>query len=325
MHQKFNIAIIGLGAIARRWTEDVQEHLPKACIYAVCSRDAAHAERFAQEYGIQHHFSQIDALLQLPEIHAVYVANPHPDHFATAMQCLEHSIPVICEKPMAMHLWQVEALVAKSREKQVFLMEAIWTRFIPAFQHMLELVSDGAIGDVHTITADFGFRGDPNGKPRLWQKSLGAGALLDIGLYPILLTQYLLGPPDSILANATFTDQGIDDSNQMLFSWGAQKRAILYSSLRTTTPTDAWIHGTEGSIYLHAKFHHPYRLTLIHGAVTQEIQLPYAGHGYHFEAKAAMEAIQSGAIEHALVSHEFSLQLAKTMGRMMEVVGLEYA
>jgi predicted dehydrogenase len=321
----FHIGIIGLGGIARKWADDVQKYLPKAKIYAVCSRDAANAEEFARTYEVPHHCSSIDLLLNLPDLHLVYIANPHPDHYAAALSCLDSGIAVLCEKPMAMHFWQVEALVAKSCEKQVFLMEAIWSRFIPAFHHTLALVASEAIGKVHTITADFGFRATPDGKPRLWQKALGAGSLLDIGLYPILLTQYLLGQPDTIQANATFTEQYIDDSCQMLFGWNGGQRAILLSTLRTTTPTDAWIHGTEGSIYLHSRFHHPYQMTVQRGAHLETFDMPYSGHGYHFEAAAAIEAIRSGAIEHPLVSHAFSLQLSETLGRVMGQIGLQYS
>jgi predicted dehydrogenase len=320
----FHFAIIGLGAIARKWTEDVQRYLPKAQIYAVCSRSAEHAQDFAAQYGITHHFNSIDNLLQLPGIDAVYIANPHPDHYAAICSCIERGIAVICEKPMAMHAWQVQDVVSKARSRHVFLMEAIWTRFIPGFQTALALIEQGTIGDVHTITADFGFKADPNGKPRIWRKELGAGSLLDIGIYPVLLTQYLLGVPDQVKATASFTDQGIDESCAMVLSWKNSQQALLHCSLRASTPTEARIYGSNGSIYLHPKFHHPVGFDLSIGSETTTIAIPIEGHGYHYEAAAAMECIKSGGIEHPLVSHQFSLDLAETLGRIMVEIGLEY-
>jgi predicted dehydrogenase len=321
----FRFGIIGLGSIARKWTQDVQQHLPSAQIAAVASRSAANASAFADEFGIARHYSSATDMLDAGGLDAIYIANPHPDHYASAMLCLERGIPVICEKPMAMHHWQVAALIAKAREKRVFLMEALWTCEIPAFRFAMEQVQKGSIGTVHTITADFGFRADGMTKPRIWAKELGAGALLDIGIYPVLLSQCVFGNPTQIKASATFTDQGVDDSCAMIFEWPNDRRAILHCSIKATTPTEAWIHGTTGSIHLHSRFHHPYALTIWRCAEAEQIELPYQGHGYHFEARSAMQSIQQGDLEHPIMTHQLSLDLAATLGRVMEVTGIEYA
>jgi predicted dehydrogenase len=194
----------------------------------------------------------------------------------------------------------------------------------PAFQHLLHLVDIGVIGEVHTITADFGFRVDANAKPRTLQKLLGAGSLLDIGIYPIYLAQTLLGSPDTIQATATFTDQGIDDSCAMLLGWGTDKRAILHSTIKTTTRTEAWVHGTLGAIHIHTRFHHPHRLSIHKDNQIETIEMPYHGHGLHFEAQAAIDAIKSGQIEHPLVSYRQSIELSDTMSKVMEQIGLVY-
>lgn len=325
MSTPFRFAIIGLGGIAQKWADDVQKHLPQAQVYAVCSRTQAHADAFAQTYGAAHACGSIDALLAIKGIDAVYISNPHPDHFATARACLEAGLPVICEKPMAMHHTEVASLVALAHERKVFLMEAIWSRFIPGFDRALQLVAEGLLGDLVSITADFGFRADPKGKPRIWKKELGAGSLLDIGIYPVLLTQYLLGQPDGILASATLTAGGIDADCAMIFNWKTGAQALLHSSILATTPTEAHIYGTQGSLYLHPRFHHTQLLTHTDLAgTTTNYPLPYTGHGYHYEAAAAIQAIRSGAIEHPLVSHDFSLQLAQTLGRVMDQIGLDY-
>jgi predicted dehydrogenase len=325
MSKLFHFGIIGLGGIARKWADDVNKYLPEAQISTVCSRNEAHARAFAQEFGAKHACSSIAELLALDGIDAVYIANPHVDHFEAAMACLQAQIPVICEKPMALHLWQVEALVQIAQERKVFLMEAIWSRFIPGFAQALDLVQEGQIGEIQTITADFGFRADPLGKARIWQKELGAGSLLDIGIYPILLTQYLLGQPDEILSSAIITETGIDADCAMIFKWKGDKQALLHSSILTNTPTEALIHGTLGTLHLHTRFHHPSQitLTLAHGQSTS-FHTPYDGHGYHFEARAAMEAIRAGAIEHASISHAFSLNLAQTLHRVLAQIGVDY-
>ncbi len=325
MSTPFRFAIIGLGGIAQKWADDVNRHLPKAQIYAVCSRDKAHAEAFAQAYGAAHACGSLDELLEIKGIDAAYISNPHPDHFATARACLEAGLPVICEKPMAMHHTQVAALVALARERKLFLMEAIWSRFIPGFDKALQLVAEGLLGEVISITADFGFKADPQGKPRIWRKELGAGSLLDIGIYPVLLTQYLLGQPDRVLASATMTSEGIDADCAMIFTWKSGAQALLHSSILASTPTEARIHGTKGRLHLHPRFHHTQMLTYTDasGHIT-DYSLPYTGFGYHYEASAAIDAIRSGAIEHPLVSHDFSLRLAQTLGRVMDQIGLDY-
>jgi len=329
MEKIFNWGIIGLGKIARKFAEDMQ-HLPNAQIHAVASTSLERATAFAGEFGAQHAYGRYDDIVHCPGIDAVYIATPHILHTENALLCLEHGIPVLCEKPFAMNLSEAKRMVSTARRNRAFLMEGLWTRFIPAVDYALALADQGAIGKIHTVKADFGYHMpfDPNS--RVYNKALGGGSLLDIGIYPALLALFVLGKPlpEDILAGASFTRTDVDESCAFTFRYPDNQLALGHSTVAANTPVEAWLYGTEGAIYLHPRWHHTQKVTVSQyegrEEIRREAEFPYEGWGYHFEAAHVMECISNGLLESDRVPLDFTLDLVETMDTVREKIGLGY-
>lgn len=321
--------IIGMGKIARKFAEDLRR-APGAQLYAVASTAYDRARAFADEFGAEHAYGAYEDILTCPDLDVVYVATPHSGHFAATMMCLNAGIPVLCEKPFAMHHGEAQQMVDLARQKGVFLMEALWTRFVPAFVKAMELVQEGRIGAVHTVRADFGFRAPFDPEWRIFNKKLGGGSLLDIGIYPALLSLTLFGAPepDQIQATATYTQTEVDESCHFIFRYPNNKLAIGYSTIAATTPVDGFIHGDLGTIQFHPRWHNPhgFKLSLYDGfkMTHEDINMPYEGWGYQFEAIHVMECLRAGRTESPVVPLDFTLDLIKTLDAIRSKIGLEY-
>ncbi len=321
--------IIGLGKIARKFADDLRL-LPNAKLHAVASTSLERSLSFAAEYGAPHAFGSYEDIVQCPDLDVVYVATPHVLHCENSLLCLENGISVLCEKPFAMNSAEARRMVGAARRNRVFLMEALWTRFIPAVDHALQLVSEGAIGQVHTVKSDFGFKLPFDPKSRIYDKALGGGSLLDIGIYPALLSLFILGKPapEDILAAAAFTPTDVDESCVFTFRYPQDKLALGHSTVAANTPVEAWLYGTEGTIYMYPRWHHAQKLRVSkydgREEIEEEIEMPYEGWGYAFEAKHVMECLREERLESDLIPLDFSLDLAETLETIREKIGLVY-
>ncbi|MBL7783498.1 MAG: Gfo/Idh/MocA family oxidoreductase [Saprospiraceae bacterium] len=321
--------IIGPGKIARKFADDLRL-VPGAQVHAVASTSLERAQAFASEYGAPHAFGRYEDIVHCPGLDIVYVATPHVLHTENALLCLENGIPVLCEKPFAMNSAEARRMVAAARRNRVFLMEALWSRFIPAVDKAMQLMEEGAIGTVHTVKSDFGFMLPFDQHSRIYDKALGGGSLLDIGIYPALLSLFVFGKPDAedVLAAATFTRTEVDESCAFTFRYPNNKLAIGHSTVAATTPVEAWLYGTEGTIYLHPRWHHSQKLTVSKYEGRQEIKhdidLPYEGWGYSFEAAHVMQCLREQRLESDLIPLDFTLDLVETLDVIREKIGLAY-
>lgn len=321
--------IIGLGRIARKFAEDLRR-LPNAQLHAVASTSLERAQGFAREYGAAHAFGRYEDMVKCPDLDIVYVATPHILHSENTMLFLENGIPVLCEKPFSMNRQQAAQMIHTARRNRVFLMEALWTRFIPAVDYALALAAQGEIGDIHTVKADFGFHVPFDPHSRVFNKGLGGGALLDIGIYPALLSLFVLGKPsaEDIQAAATFTATDVDESCAFMFRYPDNRLALGHATVAAKTPVEAWLYGTEGTIYLHPRWHHTQKVTVSHyegdGEMRRDMDFPFEGWGYHFEAAHVMECLRQGLPESDLVPLDFTLDLAETLDVVREKIGLVY-
>ena len=325
----YNWGIIGPGKIARKFADDLKR-LPNARIHAVASTSAERAAAFAAEYQVEHFFNRYEDIVHCPGLDIVYIATPHMLHCENALICLEHGLPVLCEKPFAMNSAEARRMVSAARKNRVFLMEALWTRFIPAVNHAIELVEQGEIGAVHTVKSDFGFKMPFDPAHRIFNKALGGGSLLDIGIYPALLSLLLFGKPaeENILAAATFTQTGVDESCAFTFQYPGNRLALGHSTVAATLPVEAWLFGTEGTIYLHPRWHHTDRLTVSRYEDRHEnkrdLHIPYEGWGYSFEAAHVMQCLENEMLESDKLPLDFTLDLVETLDAVRGKVGLEY-
>lgn len=342
----FHFAILGLGKIARKFAEDLAL-IPEAKLVAVGSRSQERAEAFAADFGAEHAAGTYEATFSGPNVDAVYIATPHITHRDLTIMCLEKGVPVICEKPLGLNLSEVKEMVRVARERQVYLMEALWTRFLPSTLKLKEMIDQGMIGDVLSVRSDFGFRaGDleialPNpsaatiaseasalARNRILNPALGGGALLDIGIYPQFLSQFLFGEPEEISATSRLSAQGIDLDTSVICRHASGQLSHNYSTVLGRTKTEALIIGSGGSIHWHPRWHEPSSFSLLRGKndPPENFYFDYGeANGYKYEAMAVMDDVQNGRTENELWSLKDSLALHRTLTTVREQIGVRYS
>lgn len=305
----YHWGILGLGRIAHKFASDLSL-LPNAVLYAAGSRDMARAASFAQQHRIPHYFDCYEAFAACEGLDIAYIATPHSGHIDAALLCLERGIPVLCEKPLALNRQEAQRMADAARANQTFLMEAIWTRFMPVTLQLMAWLEQGLIGEVKAVKADFGFHSPYDPASRLFNPDLGGGALLDIGIYPVFLALLVLGVPDKIQAATSFGPSGVDEDTGIIFSYDSGAMAHLHANIRYQTPVEAVIYGELGQIYLHSRWHHAPRISLKlnQGQITEQ-SFEYPGSGYQFEATEVMRCLDKGLTESPLLPMSFSLTL----------------
>jgi len=288
---------------------------------SVAYRDAL--KQFAATHGIPTAHGSWRALAEDPEVDVVYVATPHSGHVAATMTVLDAGKAALTEKPVALDAAQATGLFDAARERNLFLMEAMWTRFNPVVRRAQELVAAGAIGRVTSVSADFGFLAPDDETHRLHARALGGGALLDLGIYPATIAHLFLGPPDEIRAWADLGPQGTDRNTAMILGYASGALASLTCSLVSATPWLAVVAGTDGRIELPSVMC-PQHLTLHRGESTEVIDLSYRGKGYHFEAAEVNRCLREGLTESPTMPHAESLAVLTTLDRVRAQIGVSY-
>ncbi len=323
MH-KIRWGILAPGHISRGFVAGLKV-AEGAELYAVASRSYERAAAFAHEFGFQKVFGSYQELADDPDVEVIYIATPHHLHFENALLCLQKGKPVLCEKPFTINSKQLEILVKTARENKIFLMEAIWTRFLPGIEKTLELIREGQIGDIKILNADFGFKADYNPESRLFNPFLGGGSLLDIGIYPVFLSLLLLGYPKEIQAVAIKAPTGVDESVSISLSYDSGALASLHCTFATFTTTDANIYGDKGTIQIKHQWFRPAGIVVSrHDESPEELVFPAKANGYEYEAEEVMRCLKKGIKESPLLGLGFSLQLMKLLDAIREKCNIVY-
>ena len=324
MTEKFRWGIISTGNIAKQFARGLSA-LPDAELAAVASRSQETADTFGDQFQVERRYDSYEALAADPRIDAIYVGTPHSFHRENTLMCLQAGKPVLCEKPFAINASQAQEMVDVARERQVFLMEAMWTRFTPVFVHLRDLLARRVIGDVQLILADFGFRTRFNPEGRLFKPELGGGALLDVGVYPVSLASMVLGAPERISSMAHLGETGVDENAAMILGYPTGALAVLSTAIRTNTPQVAIINGTEGRITIHSRWWVPTRLTIeVYDRETTEIDLPMVGNGYNYEAAEVARCVRAGKTESDVMPLDETLAVMRTLDEIRNQWGLKY-
>jgi predicted dehydrogenase len=317
--------ILACGGIAEKFAADLVAHVSGGIVYAVASRDLAKAEDFKNRHGATLAFGSYQELANCAEVDVIYIATPHAQHHENTLMCLEAGKAVLCEKAFAINTAMVNEMVAKSKEKNLFLMEAIWTRFHPAIAQVQEIVESGKIGNIVHIVADFGFQAPYDVNNRLFNPALTGGSLYDIGIYPLFISKLLLGNPKEIKALATMTPTGVDMNCSMTLNYENGATASLFSTVATETDTVCTIYGTEGKIFMHGRFHETKGFTLsIKGEEPQVFETERLGFGYSYEAEEVQKCLQAGKIESDKLPLQFSIELMELLCEIRQQIGLVY-
>lgn len=330
MPTKTRWAILGLGRIAHKFATDLIT-LPNAELVAVASTDQARANEFAAQYPrpdgtLPRALGTYEGLLALADgIDVVYIATRHVYHRANTLLCLNGGLAVLCEKPFGMDIGDVNQMLGVAEARQTFLMEALWSRFMPTIQQAKKWVADGAIGRVLTVKADFGFKAEYDPNKRLFNKELGGGSLLDIGIYPLFISYLINGMPTSLTASATLAPTGADEQCGMVLIYSNGAMAVLNSTFMANTENVALIYGTEGTIRIHGRFHESTVVTLEKpDAEPVTMTFDRSTFGYGYEAQHVMDCLTEGLTESPLWSHADSRNLMTLLDDVRRAAGIIY-
>ena len=311
----FNWGVLGPGRIAHKFVEDLLT-LPNARLHAVASRSIDRAQEFADKYQANHAYGNYEALVNCPDLDIVYVATPHSEHCKNTLLLLKNKIPVLCEKPMAVNQQEVQKMVTFARDQQTYLMEAVWTRFLPAIQKVIAIIEAGEIGEILTLKSDFGFQAEFDPKSRLFNPELAGGALLDIGIYPVFLATVLMGKPHIVKAIACKGSTGVDEANAILLEFSGKRMAILTSTILYESPTIAEIYGTKGKIIIPSRWHEAKRFSILKYGEEKSVIFDYPERGFQMEAAAVMEDISKNKKESDIWSLDSSLYLSTLLDQI---------
>lgn len=314
--------ILGLGKIAHKFATDLNT-LSGVELHAVASRSQEKANDFANQFGVKNAYDSYEKLANDSEIDAIYIATPHSSHKEYSLLCLQHKKAVLCEKAFAMNLEEVSEMIQVAKENNVLLMEALWTRFLPHYQYVIDLVKSEKFGKVKTLHADFGFYQQFDTQNRLFRKEVGGGSLLDIGIYPIFAALSTLGIPTKIEAKATFFENGADSSCLMTFQYD-ESIAYLKSTLLEPSPTEAIFTFDEAIVTIHKPFHGPSSITIFKDGTSETLDFNYQTLGYTFEIEHFNNLLLNHKKESDLMTFEFSKNLIGTLDEVRKIIGLEY-
>ncbi|PSB05118.1 Gfo/Idh/MocA family protein [Merismopedia glauca] len=254
MSNKIRWGIIGTGYVAKQFAEGLRL-IPDAQLLAITSRTASKAQEFAKRYQVERVYNSSEDLVKDPDIDVVYIATPPHRHEADCVLCLESGKAILCEKPFTTTAKAASEVINLARQKQLFCMEAMWMRFIPLIQEIKQLIDSGTIGEIRTLSADFGVPTEFSPSSHLFNPELGGGALLDRGIYTLNLAVYLLGIPAKIMSQARRGKTGVDEEVAIILSYPQGALATLSASLTTYTSNQALIAGTKGKITIHEPFY----------------------------------------------------------------------
>lgn len=320
--------ILGTGWIAGLFAKGLND-LPDTELVAVGSRSQQSADDFADKFDIPTRHASYEALAKDSNIDVVYVASPHTLHKEHSILCMSEGKAVLCEKPFTLNAGESEEMIGYARANNIFLMEAMWTRFLPHMKQIKSLIADGAIGEVRMLQADFGMAFPFNPEHRLFDIELGGGALLDAGIYPISLAHYLFGAPTEIKSFANFGSTKVDEEVAIIMQHAQGQLSVLSTSLRLDLPHEAVILGTKGKIKIDKSWFTPTSFTLfqdgeeietVRSGVEEKLELP----PYNYEALEVNTCLREGKLESEIMPLDESLIIMKTLDALREQWGFKY-
>lgn len=316
--------ILGTGAIARQFADGVRR-ISGGEIRAVGSRNVNSAEHFGEEFDIPVRHASYEDLASDPEIDVVYVATPHALHENHAAMCLDKGKGVLCEKPLTVNASEARRLIQLARRKGCFLMEGMWTRFFPLMERVRELIGSGAIGEPRMLTADFGYRQHIDAVGRKFNAELGGGALLDVGVYCIALASMVFGRAREVTGATHVGQTSVDEQSAAILKYEDGQLAVLSAAIRTQTPQEATVAGTEGTLRIHSPWWKPRELTLSKPGKEDYIsRLDYDGNGFAHEASEVERCVDSGLKESSIMPLDESLSIIETMDTLRTLWDLRY-
>ncbi|MCB9787640.1 MAG: Gfo/Idh/MocA family oxidoreductase [Deltaproteobacteria bacterium] len=316
--------ILGTGTIAAKLAEAFAD-APGCELIAVGSRSARSADAFADRWHIPLRHASYEALARDPHVDVVYVATPHALHCENTLMAIAAGKAVLCEKPFAIHAGEARRMVAAARARGVFLMEAMWTRFVPLWADLRARIAGGAIGTPRLLAADFGFRTDYDEGSILFDPAMGGGALLDVGVYPVSLAHMIWGRPEAVAAVAHMTPSGVDDQCAAVLRFADGAIATVSASLSAETHQDLSLSGTLARLRVDRPWWCPEHASLTDADEhVERVHCGYQGNGYTHQLMEVARCVRGGELESATMPLDESVAIMETLDRIRAVIGLRY-
>ncbi len=299
--------ILGTGNIATQFAQGLA-YLNDAKLMAVGSRDMERAQAFGKRFGAPRIYSSYEQVAQDCDVDVVYIATPNHLHAPNTLMCLDNGKAVLCEKPFALCANEAEQMITQARRQGQFLMEALWTHFLPSMTLLRSLLAQGRIGEIQRIVADLGIKACQGPEGRLFNPAMGGGALLDLGVYLVSLSLRLLGEPSECEAVVDIGATGVDERCDIRLGWPSGAYANLTCTLHEETAKEMLIIGTQGNLRVHGPLWRPERLSLEGPGINPTtLPTPYIGNGYHYEAEEVGLCLKEGLLESGTLRLEESL------------------
>ena len=316
--------ILGAGSIAGRFSEALAA-LPEAETLAVGSRSQESADHFAAAGGFSRAYPSYEALAADPDVDVAYVATPHPFHAENVELCLRAGKAVLCEKPFTVNAAEARRLVALARERDLFLMEGMWTRFFPLMGRLRRMLSDGTLGEPRMLTVDFGFRAELDPASRLFDPKLGGGAMLDVGVYCVSLASMVLGRPIRGAGISHLGETGVDEQFAAALEHGGGRISAITAGTRTASPHEATVLGTEGYARIHSPWWRPEAMTVSRpGQEDELVREPTGENGFRYEAAEVMRCLGAGERESQIMPLDETVAVLEAMDEIRAAWGLRY-
>ena len=324
MTESLRWGILGTGGIAEMFVSDVLAN--GFTVAAVGSRSQESADRFAEKFGIATAHPSYEALAADPGVDIVYVATPHPMHAENSALAIHGGKHVLVEKPFTINAAEAEKLVDLAAEKNIVILEAMWTRWLPHMVRLREIIAAGTIGDLRTVIADHNQKLPTAPEHRINNLALGGGALLDLGIYPVSFAWDILGEPSTVHAISSPTATGVDRQTAILLGYADGQQAVLHTALDTAGPNSASVIGTDGWIAIKGTFYVPTSFTVYDstGAVVEEYESDVAQRGMQFQAWEAERLVAAGVTAGDVLPPSQSVAIMRTLDEVRRQIGLAY-
>ncbi len=323
-HQKFKWGIIGPGRIAHQFADGLQV-IDGAALYAVASTRLDKAQAFAAQHGGEKTYTSYEALVNDPQVDAIYIATPHRFHLDNARLCLQAGKPVLCEKPLTVNAAEMQQLIDMARANNVFLMEALWTRYLPIYGQIRAWLDAQSIGDLRLLVSTFGINVPKAADDRWLSPDLAGGTLLDMGVYPIAVSQWIMQQnPVAFNVQSQLASTGVDVLTAGLLQYDNGVISQFHTSFIHDGVNDFYIYGTTGHIRIHANYWGATQASLVANGQTTTVARPFRGGGFEYQTEEAMRCIRAGLIESPGMPHAHTLANMQLMDQMRAEIGLKY-
>ncbi|MBS5522465.1 MAG: Gfo/Idh/MocA family oxidoreductase [Clostridiales bacterium] len=322
----FNWGIVGTGGIAHKFADTVYKMKDEARVYAVASRNYGKAYKFAKQNHVTKAFESFERMIEDKNVDAVYIAVPHPMHCEYAVAAMRAKKHVLCEKPVGMNAAQIQYMIDVAYDNNVFLMENMVTRFLPVTQQVRQWIDDGVIGEVRFIEGHFGFPAQGFPQTRWFDKELGGGALLDVGIYPVSFATMILGFDIEDIKTAAYIGEAqTDEHNVITFIYrGGRRMASLSSSVVSDTGNGAIISGEYGKIIID-HFTNCEKAVLVKNFEEPIVaEFPHEVNGFEYSIREAMNCMKAGDLESGRLPWVVTLENMRIMDRIRGMWGLKY-